>query len=51
VRSNPDPSATVEFTLHGGTLLRTARSAPGFREVRFSDELQGWAEESGLADL
>ncbi|MCA9728971.1 MAG: BatD family protein, partial [Candidatus Eisenbacteria bacterium] len=51
VRSNPDPSATVEFTLHGGTLLRTARTAPGFREVRFSNELHGWADETGVAPL
>jgi hypothetical protein len=51
VRSNPDESATVEFTLHGGTLLRMGRSAPRFREVHFSDELHGWTDEGNLAPL
>jgi len=51
VRSNPDPSATVEFTLHGGTLLRVGRSAPGFKEVLFSDELHGWTDGANLAPL
>jgi tetratricopeptide (TPR) repeat protein len=51
VRSNPDAAATVEFTLHGGTLLRLGRMAPGFREVLFSDELHGWTDEGNLAPL
>lgn len=51
VRSNPDDAATVEFTLHGGTLLRMGRRAPGFREVIFSDELHGWTDDSNLAPL
>lgn len=51
VRSNPDSGATVEFTLHAGTTLRLGREAPGFREVIFSDQLQGWADADGVLDL
>jgi hypothetical protein len=51
VRSNPDPEATVEFTLHAGTRVRLGRSVRGFREVLFSEKLRGWGASEGLAEL
>jgi tetratricopeptide (TPR) repeat protein len=51
VRSNPDPEATVEFTLHAGTRVRLGREVQGFREVLFSDKLRGWGAAQDLADL
>lgn len=51
VRSNPDPGATVEFSLHAGTVVRLGRESPGYREVLFSDRLRGWADADGLASL
>ncbi len=51
VRSNPDAEATVEFTLHAGTAVRLGRAAGPFRELLFSDKLQGWAEAAGVAEL
>lgn len=51
VRSNPDPEATVEFTLHAGTRVRLGRSSEGFREVRYSEKLHGWGSAEGLAGL
>ena len=51
VRSNPEPEATTEFTLHAGTRVRLGRDAHGFREVLFSEKLRGWGAADGLADL
>jgi len=51
VRSNPDPEATVEFTLEAGTRVRLGRSAGGFHEVLYSDKLRGWASREDLARL
>ena len=51
VRSNPDPEATVEFTLHAGTRVRLGRTAAGFREVLYSEKLHGWGSAEGLAGL
>ncbi len=49
VRANPDPEATVEFTLHAGTAVKLGRSQGDFREVLFSDKLRGWGEAEKLA--
>jgi hypothetical protein len=51
VRSNPDPEATVEFTLHAGTRVRLGRISDGFREVLYSEKLHGWGSAEGLAGL
>lgn len=51
VHSNPSAEATVEFTLQEGVVLRSYRTVPGFVEVRFNDELRGWASQEGLAKL
>jgi hypothetical protein len=51
VRSNPDPEATVEFTLHAGTRVRLGRTSGGFREVLYSEKLHGWGSADGLAGL
>ncbi len=51
VRSNPDPEATVEFTLHAGTRVRLGRTSDGFREVLYSEKLHGWGSAEGLAGL
>ena len=51
VRSNPDASGTVEFTLHAGTRVRLGRERAGFREVLFSERLRGWADSGALASL
>lgn len=51
IRSNPDPEATVEFTLHAGTRVRLGRMSGGFREVLYSEKLHGWGSAEGLAGL
>jgi hypothetical protein len=51
VRSNPDPDATVEFTLHAGSRVRLGRTSGEFREVLFSEKLHGWGSAEGLAGL
>ncbi len=51
VRSNPTPDATIEFTLHGGTLVRIGRERGDYVELLFSERLRGWAERSHLAEL
>lgn len=51
VRSNPSSDATIEFTLHGGTLVRLGRERGDYVELLFSERLRGWAERSHLAEL
>jgi len=51
VRSNPDPTSTVEFSLPAGTAVRTGRKTDGFTEVLFSSELQGWGDRSVVIPL
>jgi hypothetical protein len=51
VRSNPDPEATVEFTLHAGTRVRLGRTSGSFHEVLYSGKLHGWGSADGLASL
>lgn len=51
VRSNPEARATVEFHLPEGVRFRVGRTAPGFVEVLFSDELRGWTEAGNMARI
>ncbi len=51
VRSNPDPEATVEFTLHAGTRTRLGRSGGDFQEILYSEKLHGWGPADGIAEL
>lgn len=51
VRSNPDPGATLEFTLHAGTQVRLGRRQEMFTEVLLGSRMRGWAGSRGLASL
>jgi tetratricopeptide (TPR) repeat protein len=42
VRSGPLASETVQFVLHGGTLVHLGRNTGAWRELRLSDEMRGW---------
>ena len=51
VRAGPGATYTISFRLHEGTEVEVLRSASGWREVKVSDRLQGWAEEEAVAAL
>ncbi len=43
VRAGPGDRYTVSFRLHEGTEVEVLRETAGWREIRVSDRLQGWA--------
>ncbi len=51
VRSGPGDRYTVSFRLHEGTEVEILRSTAGWREVKVSDRLQGWAPDTALEPI
>ncbi len=51
VRAGPGDQYTVSFRLHEGTEVEIVRGSPGWREVRVSDRLQGWAPETAVTAI
>ncbi len=51
VRTGPGDQYTVSFRLHQGTEVEVLREAAGWREIKVSDRLQGWAPETAVAVL
>jgi hypothetical protein len=48
VRSGPGNAYTVSFRLHAGTEVDLGRTGTGWREVKVSDRLVGWAPADSL---
>jgi tetratricopeptide (TPR) repeat protein len=51
VRAGPGERYTVSFRLHEGTEVELLRETAGWREVKVSDRLQGWAPDTALTPL
>jgi len=51
VRAGPGDRYTVSFRLHEGTEVEVLRETAGWREVKVSDRLQGWAPDTALESL
>jgi tetratricopeptide (TPR) repeat protein len=51
VRAGPGDQYTVSFRLHEGTEVEIVRASTGWREVRVSDRLQGWAPETAVTAI
>jgi len=49
VRAGPDPSDTLLFKLHGGTIVTVEREEEGWSLVRFSERKRGWTAGMGVA--
>lgn len=51
VRSGPGEEFTVHFQLHEGSEVELVRRTAQWREIRISDELQGWIPVSSVAAI
>ena len=51
VRAGPGDQYTVSFRLHEGTEVEIVRAGSGWREIRVSDRLQGWAPETAVTAI
>jgi tetratricopeptide (TPR) repeat protein len=51
VLSGPREGETVQFILHGGTLLHLGREAGDWREIWLSDQMRGWVSGERVTGL
>lgn len=51
VRSGPAESYTVSFRLHPGTEVEVLRESGGWREIRVTDRLRGWAPNAAVTPI
>lgn len=51
VRTGPDETSTVLFSLHEGAEVEVKRRAERWVEIRISDELRGWVEAESVGIL
>jgi tetratricopeptide (TPR) repeat protein len=51
VLSGPRAGETVQFILHGGTLLHLGREAGDWREIWLSDQMRGWVKGERVTGL
>jgi hypothetical protein len=51
VRTGPADTYTVSFRLHEGTEVEVVRQSSGWREIKVSDRLQGWAPAASVEPI
>lgn len=51
VRTGPAETYTISFRLHEGTEVEVVRESSGWRELKVSDRLQGWAPAAAVEPI